>query len=106
MIQRYPTKLIVFLTPPHGSSTAVPEYLPNPVTGRVYSEYIAAIKEVASLYSIPVCDLWNIAGIQPLLKVHKNLYFTGENGVPDGLHPNQAGHSRLASRIVGFLNTL
>ncbi|MBU5351401.1 SGNH/GDSL hydrolase family protein [Paenibacillus barcinonensis] len=106
LIQRYPTKLIVFLTPPHGSSTAVPEDLPNPVTGRVYSEYIAAIKEVASLYSIPVCDLWNIAGIQPLLKVHKNLYFTGENGVPDGLHPNQAGHSRLAARIVGFLNTL
>jgi lysophospholipase L1-like esterase len=106
LIQRYPTKLIVFLTPPHGSSEAVPEDLPNMVTGRIYSDYVAAIREVASLYSIPVCDLWNIAGIQPQLPIHKDLYFTGDNGVPDGLHPNQAGHARLASRIVGFMNTL
>ncbi|SHN55766.1 Lysophospholipase L1 [Paenibacillus sp. ov031] len=106
LIQRYPTKLIVFLTPPHGSSEAVPEDLPNTVTRRIYSDYVAAIREVASLYSIPVCDLWNIAGIQPLLPVHKDLYFTGDNGVPDGLHPNQAGHERIASRIVGFLKSL
>ncbi|WP_144424528.1 SGNH/GDSL hydrolase family protein [Paenibacillus xylanivorans] len=80
--------------------------MPNTVTGRIYSDYVSAIREVASLYSIPVCDLWDIAGIQPLLSVHSDLYFTGDNGVPNGLHPNQAGHARLASRIVGFLNTL
>ncbi|WP_256873795.1 hypothetical protein [Paenibacillus kribbensis] len=27
LINRYPNKLIIFLTPPHGSSDAVPEYL-------------------------------------------------------------------------------
>lgn len=106
LIQRYPRQLIVFITPPHGSSEAVPEYLPNKVTGKIYGDYIQAVREVASLYSFPCCDLWNIAGIQPLVEVHKQLYFTGEHGVPDGLHPNQAGHSRLAARIVGFMNTL
>ncbi|QNR68209.1 SGNH/GDSL hydrolase family protein [Paenibacillus peoriae] len=106
LINRYPDKLIVFLTPPHGSSDTVPEHLPNAITGQVYSAYAQAVREVASLYSFPCCDLWNIAGIQPLMPVHKQMYFTGENGIPDGLHPNQAGHERMAARIIGFMNTL
>lgn len=106
LIQYYPDRLIIFLTPPHGSSDMVPEYLPNRTTGKMYSDYVQAIREVASLYSFPCCDLWNTAGIQPLLEVHKNMYFTGENGIPDGLHPNQKGHERLANRIIGFMNTL
>ncbi|MGG1644411.1 SGNH/GDSL hydrolase family protein [Paenibacillus sp. NRS-1782] len=28
------------------------------------------------------------------------------NSIPNGLHPNQAGHERLAARIIGFMNTL
>lgn len=106
LIQYYPDRLIVFLTPPHGSSNSVPEHLPNRTTGKIYSDYVQAVREVASLYSFPCCDLWNTAGIQPLLEVHKNMYFTGENGIPDGLHPNQKGHERLGNRIVGFMKTL
>lgn len=106
LIQYYPDRLIIFLTPPHGSSNIVPEHLPNRTTGKVYSDYVQAVREVASLYSFPCCDLWNTAGIQPLLEVHKNMYFTGENGIPDGLHPNQKGHERLANRIIGFIKTL
>ncbi|WP_411349697.1 SGNH/GDSL hydrolase family protein [Paenibacillus sp. WLX2291] len=106
LITLYPSKLIVFVTPPHGSSDEVPEHLPNQVTGNVYGDYVEAIREVASHYSLPCCDLWNIAGIQPLLPVHRQMYFTGEDGIPDGLHPNQAGHQRLAERLSGFLKTL
>lgn len=105
-INSYPSKLIVFVTPPHGSSDEVPEHLPNPVTERVYGDYAEAVREVAAHYSLPCCDLWKIAGIQPLLPVHRQMYFTGDQGIPDGLHPNQAGHQRLAERLSGFLKTL
>ncbi|MCF2717357.1 hypothetical protein LWE69_08990 [Paenibacillus sp. UKAQ_18] len=46
LINRYPDKLIVFLTPPHGSSDTVPEHLPNAITGQVYSEYAQAAQAI------------------------------------------------------------
>ena len=36
-------------------------------------------------------------GIQPRIPVMKNMY------VPDGLHPNDAGHGILANKLRAFL---
>ncbi|MDY8117614.1 hypothetical protein UY286_09190 [Paenibacillus polymyxa] len=46
LINRYLDKLIVFLTPPHGSGDTVPEHLPNAITGQVYSAYAQAAQAI------------------------------------------------------------
>ncbi len=62
-------------------------------------DYVNAVREVASLYSIPVIDLWNNSGIQA-----QNLEVMKEYLV-DGLHPTQKGAKRIADRIYSFLKS-
>lgn len=103
---KYPNKLIVFCTPPHGSSESIPETKPNPTTGKVYLDYVKAIREVANYYSLPVCDFWNNSGIQPLLASDNENYFKHLDGTKDGVHPNTTGHEKLALTACGFIKTL
>ena len=58
------------------------------------------IKEVARWYSLPVLDLFASSGLQPRVPVIQEKY------VPDGLHPNDAGHVILADKIAAFLRAL
>ena len=62
--------------------------------------YAEAIKEIAKFYSVPVLDLFTMGGMNPIVPVQKELF------MPDGLHPNDAGHARIAQRLIGLLNTL
>ena len=62
--------------------------------------YVEIIREVAEFYSLPVLDLYKNSGLQPRLPVIQQMY------MPDGLHPNDAGHRVLADQIVQFLRTL
>lgn len=63
-------------------------------------EYCEAIKEVCSLYGIPVLDLYNTSTISCI--DHDN-----SNGLlVDGLHPSDAGHVVLARKISSFIKTL
>lgn len=103
---KYPNKLIVFCTPPHGSSETIPETKPNPTTGKVYLDYVKAIREVANYYSLPVCDFWNNSGLQPLLTSDNENYFKQLDGTKDGVHPNELGHEKLALTACGFIKTL
>ena len=96
LIQRYPKATIVFLTPLHRLS----EDQPSPGNGLPLSAYVAIIKEVAGYYALPVLDLYTVSGIQPNVPVIQAQY------CPDGLHPNDAGHARIASRLAGFLQAL
>ena len=96
LIQRYPKATIVFLTPLHRLS----EDQPSPGNGLPLSAYVAIIKEVAGYYALPVLDLYAVSGIQPNVPVIQAQY------CPDGLHPNDAGHARIASRLAGFLQAL
>lgn len=68
--------------------------------GLVLRDFVNIIKEVAEYYSLPVCDLWSISGIQPKVTTIK------EKFCPDGLHPNDAGHELLADRIANFILSL
>ena len=45
-------------------------------------------------------DLYAVSNLNPELPIIKETF------MPDGLHPNDAGHSRIASRLEGFLNAL
>ena len=64
------------------------------------STYVNIIKEVAEFYSLPVLDMWSVSGIQPRVPMLKEIY------CPDGLHPNDAGHVKMAKRLIGFLRSL
>ena len=77
------------------------EFQPNGA-GLYLDQYVDAVKEVAEWYSIPVCDLYSISGLQPNNSNHKSLYFSPN----DGLHPKAEGHEVLARVIYNFLKNI
>ncbi len=112
LINKYPGKPIVFVTPLHRMGEKHPmgdkqdkvdyntlsaeekaKYAP-------LSEYVRIIKEAAEYYSIPVIDLYAISGIQPEVEILR------EKFCPDGLHPNDEGHKLMAERIGNYLKAL
>ena len=84
------------MTPLHRET----EDIPSTGNSRPLSDYVEMIRKTAEFYSLPVIDLWAISGIQPKVDVIKKKY------CPDGLHPNDAGHIKMAERIAGCLLTL
>ncbi len=95
LIEKYPGKPIVIMTPIHRRGECDPNR-----NGYVFKQYIDIIRTVAEYYSLPVLDLYAMSGIQPAVPVIK------EKFCPDGLHPNDAGNRLLADRIAAFLLAL
>ena len=95
LLEKYPEAVIMVMTPLHRSS----EHEPN-MHGKVLADYVSAIRAAAEHYSLPVLDLWAVSGIQPAVPVMK------EKFMPDGLHPNDAGHVILTNKIVKFIENL
>ena len=101
LIERYPDGRIVFATPlhrldednPHGDGQKSWE-------GRPLRDYVNIIRRVAEYYSVALLDLYAAGGFQPEVPVLRERY------MPDGLHPNDAGHRILADRIGRFLESL
>ena len=89
LLEKYPAAQIVVLTPLHrdDEEKRTPTLKP----------FVDATRQVAEFYSLPVLDLWANYGIQPRIPVMKEMY------VPDGLHPNDAGHAILANKLRAFL---
>lgn len=101
LLERYPGKEVVFLTPLHRTTEDIPCAAQS--DGRIprrLDDYRNAIMEVATYYGLPVLDLYAVSGIQPRVSVVQ------QTMMPDGLHPNALGHKRLASRVEGFLRAL
>ena len=96
LIEKYPLATIVFMTPLHREG----DHIPCENTGKELKEYVDVIKTVSEYYSIPVLDLYSIAGICPDIKEQKELL------CPDGLHPNDAGSMIIAKRLKQFLEAL
>ncbi|MBR5528919.1 MAG: SGNH/GDSL hydrolase family protein [Oscillospiraceae bacterium] len=92
LIEKYPDKPIVIMTPLQ--RVLEPEQVLELRT------YVQAIREVAEFYSLPVLDLFATAGIQPLVPAQRDLYFA------DTVHPNDAGHVRIANKLMQFLAVL
>ena len=100
LVTRYPDAAIVFMTPLHRTNE---DDLVNDWIGKRHGRlvrYVDAIIETAAFYSIPVLDLYRVSGMQPRVPVIQDKF------VPDGLHPNDAGHARLANCLEAFLKAL
>jgi lysophospholipase L1-like esterase len=65
--------------------------------GHKLSDYAAAIQDIGCTYALPVLNLYVESGFNKLTLKHLTA---------DGLHPNEAGHRRIASMAVSFLNRL
>ncbi len=100
LIEKYPQSVIVLLTPLHRLNENNPKGDRKPEPVATLKEYVQIIREVAEYYSLPICDLFANSGIQPAISVMKERY------MPDGLHPNDAGHEILALKIAHFLENL
>ena len=105
----FPDTQIILMTPIHRafftcSATNVqpPECFPN-ATGHYVDEYVEAVKEAGRIWSCPVIDLHGESGLLPMNDSYIK-YFS--NSKVDRLHPNTAGHRRLADLIEAKLNAL
>ena len=99
LIEKYYKKTIAFMTPIHRDYPEDITYEVNK-SGNTLKQYVNIIKEVAEYYAIPVLDLYAVSGMQPKVDIIKKYY------IPDGLHPNEAGHEKLADKIIPFMETL
>ncbi|MBQ4050978.1 MAG: SGNH/GDSL hydrolase family protein [Oscillospiraceae bacterium] len=96
LLELFPDKLIVFMTPLHRCEEVHPGSAPE---SRL-ENYVNALQEVAAYYALPVLDLFRMSGIQPKVPIIK------EKFCPDGLHPNDEGHKKIAAILEGFLKAL
>lgn len=100
LLVRYPFSRIIVLTPLHRCAEVRSPEKPADRQSLPLKQYVEAIREVAEYYALPVLDLFAGSGLQPNVPVIQMQYF------PDGLHPNDAGHQRIAESIVQFLRSL
>jgi len=99
LITKYPDSKIVVATPLHRcdeENCMIKGGIPKAVK---LIDYVNIIREVAEYYALPVLDLYKDSGLQPLVPIIQEKY------VPDGLHPNDAGHVILADKITAFLKS-
>ena len=106
LLNKYPTKTIMFITPMKnkgyvsGETTCFAWNEPNGI-GKTLTDYRNAIIEVCDFYSIPVLDLYALSGISP--ENEKQV----ENLIPDHLHPNTKGNLEvLAPKIASFMKNI
>ena len=98
LMEKYPTAEIVIMTPLH--RTQEDDTTLAYAKGETLATVRRAILEVAEYYALPIVDLWATSGIQPRLESSRSAH------CPDGLHPNDAGHKIIASRLLGVLRSL
>ena len=113
----FPDQQIVIMTPIHrgyahlgGTNIQPEESFPNAL-GHRFEEYIAALREAADIWSVPLIDLYREGGLYPMNASYAKYFRRGgpasaENPHPDNLHPNSEGHRRLAKVIAARLLTM
>ncbi len=105
----YPTKQIVLLTPIHraffmSSDTNIqPNEEWENACSTFFSDYVESVKEAGNIWSVPVIDLNGISGLYPLFDEGMVYY---KDAKKDRLHPNDAGHQRIAKTLYYQLLSL
>lgn len=105
----FPTKQIVLLTPIHRAGFYANEKNWQPtedyrnLCGEYLDSYVEAVKDAANIWAVPVIDMNAASGLYPLFDEHAQ-YFNRKD--TDRLHPNDAGHQRMARTLMYQLLTL
>jgi lysophospholipase L1-like esterase len=100
LINRYPHAQLVVMTPLHRLSEGSLIGSFGQIHGAQLENYVDMIRKIAGYYAVPVLDLYRVSGLQPKVPVLQELY------MPDGLHPNEAGHRRIADKLAAFLRQM
>lgn len=101
LIERYPQAQLAVMTPLHREGENNLGYNQFGVRrDHTLEAYVDAITAISGYYGIPVLDLFRVSGIQPSVPALRERY------IPDGLHPNDLGHERIADKLLGFFRTL
>ena len=95
IINKFPTKKIGVITPIPRNTYRNPN-----TAGETLEQYRNAILEVCEYFSIPCLDLYKESGFYVGNSTFNETY------LPDGLHPNNAGHELLAEKIEKWIETL
>ena len=99
---------MVLLTPIHrgyfygNEKNIQPEESYTNEIGEWVDAYVQSVKEAANIWAVPVIDLNATCGFFPLVDEHI-IYCHNER---DQLHPNDAGHIRMARTVMYQLLTL
>jgi lysophospholipase L1-like esterase len=108
--EAYYDKQIVLLTPIHrayatfGEQNVQYDEMYSNAIGNFFDEYVATVKEAANIWSCELIDLNSASGLFPLYDKSADKYFC--NIATDRLHPNVAGHKRLADTILSKLGNI
>ena len=101
--RNFPTRQIILLTPIHraqaqfkNNNIQPEEAFPNRI-GLYVDAYVQAVKEAANVWAVPVIDLNSLCGLFPLLDGHAGYFHDPDT---DRLHPNAAGHLRMAKALA------
>lgn len=98
----FPKQQIVILTPIHrgyakfGDKNVQPEERFANGQGLYIDDYVAALKQAGSYWSVPVIDLFSLSGLYPLSASQSDYFHHPQT---DLLHPNANGNYRLAKTI-------
>ena len=105
----YPDQQIIILTPIHRGFAQFSERNIQPeesfanAQGLYLDSYVNALREAASVWAVPLIDLYSVSGLYPM---HDSFSKYFENSKTDMLHPSSAGNYRLAKTIYYQLLSL
>ena len=90
-----------------GIITPNPWFGNTPANNGTMETYSNMLVEIARRRSIPVLDLFHCSTLNPNNVEHNKAFYSCERSPDgDGVHPNAAGHARIAPIIREFLRTL
>lgn len=95
----FPNQQIVIFTPIHRGFAQFGQYNVQPdesfanALGLYIDDYVAALRQAGEVWSMPVIDFYAVSGLYPN-EASQDGYIA--NVHTDRLHPNDAGHYRLA----------
>lgn len=105
----YPDRQIVIMTPIHrgyakfSNKNVQPDEDYANELGLYIEDYVDVLRRASSYWAVPLVDMFVLSGIYPNLE--SNDPYVG-NVDTDRLHPNNAGHRRIARTLMRRLQTL
>ena len=100
LIAKYPTKMIIFITPLKRGQDPYNQPDSKNANGKTLKEYRDILIEVCEYYGIPVIDLWAISGLNPHLKSQENLFDVVKT------HPLTVGHKKIGDIVASQILSL